>query len=80
MTPVEASSLEVRVARIDERTVAMQEDIHSIQAQLRETGSINSRTYVTRTEFAPVQKLVYGMVALMLSSVLVGMVALVIHK
>ena len=38
------------------------------------------RNYVTKTEWLPVQKIVYGLVAIMLSSLLLGILALVIQK
>ena len=64
-------SIEVRLARIDERSKGMSADILSIRLMLESN-------YVTQKEFAPIQKLVYGIVGCVLLTVLGGLLALVV--
>ena len=53
------------LVRIDERT---------------QTMSASMGTFVTRREFLPVKSIVYGMVGLILASVIVALITLVIQK
>ncbi len=61
------------LARIDERTRTMSDKIEHLEKVLEEQ-------YVTQKEFAPVRSVVFGMVGVMLLSVLVGIITLVIRK
>jgi hypothetical protein len=61
----------VTMARIDERLKAVQVDVIEVKALIKSD-------YVTRTEFEPVKKIVYGMVALILTAVLGALVGLVL--
>lgn len=60
-----------QIARIDERTISIDESIKEIKADL-------SSHYVTKQEFEPIKKLVYGVAALILSTVVVAVLALVV--
>lgn len=53
------------LVRIDERTNAMLAEIRTIKA-----------TTVTRAEFGPVKAVVYGLVALIMTSVVIALVSL----
>lgn len=58
----------------------MQKDIEYIKLQLTEISHQLSNEYITRAEFAPVQKIVYGGVSVALIAVLTALLALVINK
>lgn len=55
--------------RIDERTNVLLAEIRAIK-----------QTTITRAEFGPVKAIVYGMVALIMTTVLIAMVTLVLAK
>jgi len=61
------------LARIDERTERLQEDFQSLRQEI-------VASYVTRAEFDPVKKIVYGMVSLIMISVGAAIIALVVHS
>ncbi len=61
------------LARIDERTQAMERNISQIQDELK-------RDYVTHAEFNPIRMIVYGMVAVTMVSVLGGLLYLVVRQ
>jgi len=63
----------VLLGRIDERTKSLEKDIKEISAKL-------DRDYVSRDEFAPIKRIVYGMVSIILVASVVAMVNLVILK
>lgn len=58
----------------------IQTDIQYIRRDLDKIMEKLDRNYVTKEEFVPVQRLVYGVVGLILTSVVVALVALVIQK
>lgn len=57
------------IVRIDERTKALIEEVRDVK-----------RTIVTKTEFAPVKALVYGLVGLILAGVITALLAQIIAK
>lgn len=61
--------LQKEMATLSERH-ATKEDLVRLEAKLN--------TYVTRTEFAPVRTIVYGLVGIILSAVATALVALVV--
>ena len=61
----------VLLGRIDERTLGLQKQLKEINDSLR-------TNYVQHEEFEPVKKLVYGLVAVIMSSVLIGLLALIL--
>lgn len=66
-------TVDVQLARIDERTCAIQSDLHALQESI---GS----TYVTREEFKPVKGVVYGLIAIMGTSLVGALIALVLRR
>lgn len=56
----------------------MRKDIEFIKENLEEINVKLDQKYVTHQEFEPVKKLVYGLVALLLTSVIVAIVSLVL--
>lgn len=63
--------LKEQIARIDERTTHIKGSVDKIEKSL-------TSQYVTKSEFAPVRLLVYTIVGVVLTSVVTGLVALVI--
>ena len=55
-----------------------QKDIEYIKKEIGEIKQLVSDHYVTKVEFDPIKKIVYGLVALVLTTVFVGILALVI--
>ena len=55
-----------------------QKDIEYILKEMKEIKQLVSDHYVTKIGFDPIKKIVYGLVALVLTSVFVGILALVI--
>jgi len=67
------ASLETLVARIDERT-------KNTATQVKKINDHLETNYVTQKEFAPVQKLVYGLVGVVMLSVIGGILALIFRS
>lgn len=65
--PGRAVSQAELLVRIDERTNVLLSEIRTIKA-----------TTVTRAEFGPVKAVVYGMVALIMTTVIIALVSLVL--
>lgn len=61
------------LARVDERTARMEEDIRAIRSDLR-------HRYVTRDLFLPVRNIVYGFVGLVLVLVSTALVSGVVVR
>ena len=61
---------EVILARLDERSLNTQKDVHDIKKKLEEN-------YVTQQEFRPMRLIFYGMVGSILLAFLGGVIAMV---
>lgn len=70
--PLGMESTDVRLARIEEKLATMAEKIDGITTSLGEHSP-----YVTKDAFAPVQRVVYGLVATALASFLAAIAALI---
>lgn len=57
------------VIRLDERTARMAEDMIELR-----------KTVVTQAEFKPIRAVAYGLIAIVMTSVITGLVALLIQK
>ena len=55
-------------------------DLKYIRRDLDKIMDKLDKNYVTKAEFAPVQKIVYGMVGILATSVLIALLALVIRQ
>lgn len=55
-------------------------DISYIKDDIRDIKSKLNAKYITRTEFEPIKKIVYGVVAIILTAVVGAIVGLVILK
>lgn len=61
----------VAIVEIQTKMTYMQSDLKEIKVSLREK-------YVTKTEYEPVKKIVYGMISLVLTAVLGAVLGLVV--
>lgn len=64
---------QVDIAVILSQLQDIKDDVRDIKTKLE-------HDYVTRQEFNPIQKLVYGLVALTLTAVITGLLAMIIRK
>ena len=67
-TPQHQQDMMVMLARVDERTNSLLVEVRSLK-----------ESTVSKAEFSPVKSLVYGLVAIMMTSVVVAMVSLVLR-
>ena len=68
------------LARVDERTRHMSEDINSIKGMVDKLADSTKNEFVTKTEVEPIKRIVYGVVSIILTTVIGGLVALVVIK
>lgn len=64
----------------DTQIAVMANDISYIKKSIDDMNSRLDRHYVTKDEFDPIKKLVYGMVALVLSGIVTAVMTLVVKK
>ena len=76
LTMADETLLGQTVARIDERTLLTAKSIEAVHDRLDSFGDM----FVTREAFTPVQRIVYGLVGLVLSGVAAAIIALVVKK
>jgi len=69
----ELQNQDVQIGIIIEKLQRIEADITSINTKLE-------KHYVTSEEFKPIKAIVYGMVGLILSSVIIALITLVISK
>lgn len=67
-----SENIELQLGVITEQLQRAREDIKNLDSKI-------DNNYVTKTEFEPVQKLVYGLVGLILTSVVGALLYLVIQ-
>lgn len=66
------------ITRVDERTAAIKEKVESLKQKIESLESELSSTYVTQDQFTPVKSVVYGIVSIILTSVMTAIVYLVV--
>ena len=71
-TNISQSSMNILLARIDERTATLSRDVEEIKRTI-------ASNYVTRQEFQPVRAIAYGLVAIISTGVVVGLIALLLR-
>jgi len=64
----------------DTQIAVMANDISYIKKSIDDMNSRLDHHYVTKDEFDPIKKLVYGMVAIVLSSVAAAVMAILVKK
>jgi len=67
-------------APIETQIAVMAEQIRSIDETVREIKQKMERDYVTQDQFRPVRSVVYGLVTIILTAVVGGLVGLVVLK
>lgn len=70
------------MTRVSSQTqiAVMAEQIRSIDETVRDIKRKMEADFVTQDQFMPIQKLVYGLVTIILTAVIGGIIALVIKK
>ena len=68
------------LARIDERTTSTNAMVLRIDKRVDELESKMDAQFVTQAEFAPIKKLIYGAVGLILVAVMGALITLVVKK
>ena len=63
-----------------EKMAVMANDITYIKKEVTEINQKLSHEYVTKIEFEPLKKVVYGLIALILTAVVSGILAVVIIR
>lgn len=69
-----------RTPREATQIAVMANDIGYIKSTVKELNDKVDHNYVTKEEFAPIQKLVYGLVGLILVSVVVALLSLILRS
>lgn len=64
-------SIETKIAVMANDVKRIKDDVHEVKRKLE-------ADYITRTEFDPVKKIVYGLVALVLTGVIGALITLII--
>lgn len=64
--------------RDDIKLAVLQTDVNYIKEKLNDIDTKVSSGYVTKEEFDPIKKIVYGMVSIVLTAVIGAVVALVV--
>lgn len=67
------------LARIDERTKAIQKDITQLRHEVEEHERTTRETYVTREEFRPIRFVIYGLMGITMSSVVGAVITMMMH-
>lgn len=75
----EADMLET-LYRIDERTMNLSKDFTGLKEDFTGLKETVENGYLQRAEFEPVKKLVYGLVTMILSTVMLALLALVVRE
>ena len=60
--------------------VSVEKDIEYIKQNVHEINNKLEKQYITRMEFEPIKRIVYGMVGLILTSVVVAVIGLVLTR
>ena len=72
-------STDIKLARIEERVAGLCGKIDGLSTKMDQRWNYCDQHYVLRSEWEPVRKVVYGMVALILVAVVGGLVGLVVR-
>ena len=75
---VSFASLISLTAKTQESVALMVNDMGYIKEDIKEIKEIMNSRYVSKEEFDPIKKIVYGVVGLLLTSIVVALVALVL--
>ena len=68
------------LGRIEEKMTALEHQIVDLKTQLKDMNEHITAQFVTKVEFAPIKALVFGLVGLILLSVVGALLMLVVKK
>lgn len=75
--------LDERSASIKKEIADIQSDVEKLKDQIREQNEEdrkNLKNYVTKEEFAPIQRSIYGIATLIVTTVVGTLLSIVVHK
>ena len=78
--PIIVRQVAVDIAVVSNKVDNIQSDLTFIKSDIKDIKSSMEADYVSRTEFAPIQKIVYGMISLILVAVFGALIALVVKQ
>ena len=65
---------------LSKQVAVIANDISYIKDEVKEIKEIVQEQYVTKSEFDPIKKIVYGLVTLVLTAVVIAIMSLVLRK
>jgi hypothetical protein len=68
------------IANTETELALLNRDIQYIREKITEINTKLEQRYITREEFEPIKKIVYGVVGIMLTGMVVALIALIIGK
>lgn len=71
---------EITLKKIDDIEIKLENKIQSVKVEMADRIEVHEKTFVTQEQFKPVQKIVYGIVGLILFSFGTALVTLVFSK
>lgn len=80
MRPATIKSNGQDIYALSEKLAVATEKIDTIKADVTDIKTRLEKEYVTQDQFAPVQKIVYGLVSLILVAVVTALITLVVKK
>lgn len=66
------------IRKTERNDVSLSKDMEYLKIAVKEIKVLVGEHYVTKTEFDPIRKIVYGLVGLILTAVVTGVVSLVL--
>jgi hypothetical protein len=76
----ELAVIQLEIKILKEQTGELKTEIKAVQNHIAIVTDLNKKVFVTHEAFTPVRALVYGLVALILSSTFVAILSLVLRK
>lgn len=80
-------SIQELLIRLDERTAAIKREltdlkieVEKIKEHIKDDNDSNRKSFVTKEEFAPIQRSIYGIATLIITTVVGTLVSMVVHK
>lgn len=80
-------SIQELLIRLDERTAAIKRElsdlkieVEKIKEHIQNDNESNRKSFVTKEEFAPIQRSIYGIATLIITTVVGTLVSIVVHK
>lgn len=74
---------EIKIAKLEANMEQLRQDTQEIRQDIRDIKELLQnldRKYVSKIEFEPIRKVVYGLISLILTSVIIAVIGLVLIK